>query len=573
MLDGIWHFMIDPEDIGLTERWHDSEARWKSADTITVPGRWDSHKLAQYDGFGWYARNFDIDPERVTKYAVVFEAVDDNADVWFNGTRIGSHTGYGQRFFFDITNLLKPKGNRLVVRVEDLEGPGGMIGSVKIQPYESQDELWQSAYYREKPVDSPQWVRDAVIYELFVRDFSKEGTFKAVEKRLVELKQLGVTVLWLMPIHPIGALKRKGTLGSPYAVKDYYAVNPEFGTMDDFRSLVNATHREGMHIIIDLVANHTAWDNPLMTEHPDWYTRDSSGNAISPVPDWSDVADLDYANPGLRTWMTDMMLFWVRDAGIDGFRCDVAEMVPHDFWVEACAALRAVKPVMMLAEGTTPDLHIDAFDLTYAWNTYDILPRILDRSSPARELDEALRREKFLFPAGALRMRFTTNHDKNAYDAPPVIRYGIDGATAMAVLLHTLPGVPLMYNGQEAGSDRYLSLFEKETIHWTADTHGFRELYTALNTMRAEYPALRTGAMKSWDTKQYSSLYIFTREDETSTILVVVNFSASPYEVTLPEPDLTGFTRLIGNLAYSTDRDRLGMKVPGHGYFVGVKGK
>ena len=570
-LDGVWQFIVDPGNAGMKESWFDSTSRWATADTITVPGRWDTHKLEQYDGFGWYARNFDFNPGLGMKYAVVFEAVDDNADVWFNGTRIGSHTGYGQRFFFDITSLLKPKGNSVVVRIEDLEGPGGIIGSVTIQPYLSEDELLQSQYYHQKPVSSPQWVRDAVIYEVYVRDFSREGSFTALEKRLPELKQLGVTVLWLMPIHPVGTIRRKGSLGSPYSVRDYYAVNPEFGTLDDFKALVAAAHREGMKIIIDLVANHTAWDNALMTEHPDWYTRDGSGKAIPPVPDWGDVADLNYDKPGLRTWMTEMMLYWVRDIGIDGFRCDVAEMVPHDFWVASSAELRRIKPIMMIAEGATPDLHVEAFDLTYAWNSYDILPRLLDGSAPARDLTEALRREKFLYPAGALRMRFTTNHDKNSYDAPAVLRYGVDAAKAMAVLLHTLPGVPMIYNGQEVGSNKYLSLFEKENIDWSSDAHGFRDLYTELNTLRKEHAAVREGTMIAWDTKHYAPLSIFTREVNGDTVFVVINFSKYPIEVTLPEPALTGFTRFMGNCAYSTDRDRLGMKVPGYGYFVGWK--
>jgi glycosidase len=424
-----------------------------------------------------------------------------------------------------------------------------------------------------QPAASPPWVRDAVIYECFVRDFSPEGTFRAVERRLPELRALGVTVLWLMPIHPIGELHRKGSLGSPYSVRDFEAVNPDFGSLADFRSLVDAVHREGMRIIIDLVANHSAWDNPLMTEHPDWYTRDASGAAVPPVPDWSDVADLDYSKPALRAWMIGMMLHWVRDLGIDGFRCDVAEMVPHDFWVEACAALRAVKPVLMLAEGAEPDLHDGAFDLTYAWNTYDVLPRLIAGRASARDLGDELRRERLRYPADALHLRFTTNHDKNCYDAPAVRRYGVDGARAMAVLLHTLPGVPLIYNGQEVGTTKKLCLFEKEAIDWSRDRHGFRRLYTELNALRREYAALREGALTVHDTKQYRSLFAFTRESAEETILVVVNLTKKGAEVTLDEPALAGFERLTGNCAYSTDRDRLGMKVPGFGYFIGVKRK
>ena len=194
---------------------------------------------------------------------------------------------------------------------------------------------------------SAEWVRDAVVYEVYLRSFSTNSSFAELQARLPELKHLGITVLWVMPIHPVGVEKRKGTLGSPYAVRDYYAINPEFGTLEDFRSLVKATHEAGMKIIIDLVINHTAWDNALLRQHPDWYRHDDAGHMISPA-DWTDVVQLDYSSQPLRQYMTEMMRYWVRDVGIDGYRCDVAGMVPLDFWETARAELDKIKPVMML---------------------------------------------------------------------------------------------------------------------------------------------------------------------------------------------------------------------------------
>ena len=240
---------------------------------------------------------------------------------------------------------------------------------------------------------SADWVKNAVIYEVYLRSFSKEGTLKALESRIPELKKLGVTVVWLMPIHPVGKLLRKGTLGSPYSVQDYYGINPEFGTLDDFNSLVNTVHQEGLKIIIDLVANHTAWDNPMLKEHPEWYTHDASGKIISPNPDWTDVADLNYDSPELRMYMITMMKYWVHDIGIDGFRCDVAELVPTDFWNNARKELDAIKPVMMLSEGTIPEHHIRAFDLTYSWNMYAVLENVIKGSIAATVFDELLTSE------------------------------------------------------------------------------------------------------------------------------------------------------------------------------------
>ncbi|MBL0174905.1 MAG: alpha-glucosidase C-terminal domain-containing protein [Ignavibacteria bacterium] len=574
-LNGIWMFKVDSTKVGEQELWHKPETNRASWDTISVPMHWDSHKLAAYDGMGWYAKSVDVPlgkGPKGAKYAVVFEAVDDNADVWFNGTRVGSQTGYGQRFFFDVTALLKEKNNMIVVRVEDLAGPGGMIGSVKLLRYQNDDDLLKSDSWYASPVASPDWVRDAVLYEIDPRMFSEEGTFAAIEKRLPELRRLGVTVLWLMPIHPIGVKNRKGKIGSPYSVKDYYRVNPDYGTLEDFTSLIEAAHAQGLHLIIDVVLNHTAWDNPLITEHPDWYTRNADSVIISPNPDWTDVADLNYDKPELRAWMKDMLAYWVNKIGVDGLRCDVSEMVPVDFWRDAFAELRRAKPVFLLAEGATPDLHEDAFDMTYAWNTYDILPSLLSGAQGAAALAEALRRERYLYPEGALRMRFTTNHDKIFYDAPPLTRYGVEGAKAAAVLMHTLPGAPLIYNGQETGSDRRLNHHEKDTIDWrNGDPNGFGTLYETLNRLRREHGTLRRGAMRVIPASAYRNLFLFVREDEGKQMLVAVNLSKDPYDVKIDDPTLAGFMDLYGYCSYTPDATGLSLQIPGFGYWIGVR--
>jgi len=386
--------------------------------------------------------------------------------------------------------------------------------------------------------ESAEWVHDAVLYEVYLRSFSKEGTLKALEARIPELQKLGVTVLWLMPIHPVGIKNRKGSLGSPYSVRDYYAINPEFGTLEDFQSLVKTVHRLGLKIIIDLVANHTAWDNPMIIEHPEWYTHDENGAIISPNPDWTDVADLNYDQAGLRTYMITMMKYWVRSIGIDGFRCDVAELVPTDFWESARKELDAIKPVMMLSEGSIPEHHIHAFDLTYSWNVYDVLENVIQGRTPAAIFGELLTSESDHFPQNSLRMRFNTNHDKNAWDAPAVEKFGPQGAKATAVLAFTFPGVPLMYTGEEVGNEKKLSLFEKVNIDWSKGK-DFKKFYETLNLLRLEHPALRHGTYTSISNSVNPHMYSCIRTIGKDTVLVIINFGSGAAAANLQFPGIS----------------------------------
>ena len=383
---------------------------------------------------------------------------------------------------------------------------------------------------------SAAWVRDAVIYEVYLRSFSREGTFRALERRLPELRDLGVTVLWLMPIHPVGLVHRKGTLGSPYAVKDFHAVNPEFGTMDDFRALVSSAHAAGLKLIIDLVINHTAWDNPLMNEHPDWYTRDSTGAIVPPNADWTDVADLDYSNKELRAWMAAMMEYWVRDIGIDGFRCDVAELVPTDFWEDVRERLDAIKPVMMLSEGSLPEHHPKAFDISYAWNTYDVLLPLLSGEKPASFLSQVLTSESLRFPRGSLRMRFNTNHDKNAWDMPAATKFGVDGLKLTTVLVNTIPGVPLLYTGEEVANERRLDLFEKVEVDWN-QPRVIGDLAATLFRLRRNGTALTMGSMVTLQCTPADAVFAFLRSSREEDLVVVLNFSRDSKVCTLVLPD------------------------------------
>jgi glycosidase len=417
--------------------------------------------------------------------------------------------------------------------------------------------------------ESADWVKNAVIYEVYLRSFSKEGTLKALETRIPELKKLGVTVIWLMPIHPVGKEKRKGSLGSPYSVQDYYVINPEFGTLDDFKSLVNTVHQQGLKIIIDLVANHTAWDNLMLKEHQEWYTHDASGKIISPNPDWTDVADLNYDNLELRKYMITMMKYWVRDIGIDGFRCDVAELVPIDFWEDARKELDAIKSVMMLSEGTLPEHHLKAFDLTYSWNVYDVLEKIISDSTPVTIFHGLLKTESYQFPKGSLRMRFITNHDKNAYDGPAVEKFTSLGAKATAVLTFTYPGVPLIYNGEEVGNTKRLGLFEKTDIDWSKNAE-FRTLYETLSMLRRQHPALVGGLYSAVQNSNDKRVLSFIRIQRKDSVFVVINFGSAPVKVMLKFPANLNRTweDFFTNMSVHTTNGQVEMQLSPLGFVV-----
>jgi glycosidase len=418
---------------------------------------------------------------------------------------------------------------------------------------------------------SEEWVKQGIIYEIYTRAFSKEGTFAGVEQRLLELKKLGVTILWIMPIHPVGEVHRKGSLGSPYSVQDYYGINPEFGTLNDFTRLVNSAHAVGLKIIIDLVANHTAWDSKLATEHPEWFTKDSAGKFMPPVADWSDVIDLNYDNQELRSYMIEMMKYWVRDVGIDGFRCDVSEMVPTDFWNDARAALDSIKPVFMLSEGMYAEHHLKAFDATYGWNSYHAMAAVFKGEKPASELDSVLIRESLAYPKGSLRMRFSSNHDENAWDMPDVIKFGKDGAKLAAVLTNMYPGIPLLYNGQEAGNNSQLGLFEKSEINWTKGKE-WTEFYRKLFSLRHNNPSLAAGDYQYVKNNRPDQVYTFIRTDGKNTILAAFNFSNSERTVRLELPKVFPSPKFVnaftGKKAAFKNVEKL--TLPKYGYRVFV---
>ncbi len=381
----------------------------------------------------------------------------------------------------------------------------------------------------------PEWSRDATIYQINTRQFTDEGTFAAAAAHLPRLAELGVRILWLMPVNPIGEVHRKGTLGSPYAVRDYLAVNPELGTLEDLKSFVAQAHSLGLYVILDWVANHTAWDNVLVDEHPEWYLRDWKGD-FCPTPwwDWDDIIDLDYTDVELRHWMAEAMSYWVRDVDVDGFRCDVAGFVPTDFWDEVRAQLDGIKPVFMLAEWEARDLHRHAFDMTYGWTWYETMHHIASGPATVDALRAYYANFTKSYPADAMRMLFVSNHDKNSWEGTEFEQFG-EALEASVVLSVVSEGMPLVYNGQEAGNEKRLEFFEKDPITWRE--HPMGELYRRLVALKQQTQSLWNGAwgarMVNVPNDQPQQVLSFVRAGEQDAVLAVLNLSAEARTVTL----------------------------------------
>jgi len=418
-------------------------------------------------------------------------------------------------------------------------------------------------------INHSEWSRNASIYEVNLRQYSEGGSFKEFEQHLPRLKEMGVGILWFMPIHPIGEKNRKGTLGSYYAVRDYKAISSEHGTMDEFRALVEKIHDMGMYIILDWVANHCAWDNALVAKHPDWFTRDENGDLIPPVDDWYDVVDFNYDNHDLREYMKAAMRFWVEETGIDGYRCDVAGMVPSDFWADVRAELDGIKPVFMLAECECRGLLNSSFDMDYAQEFHGIMNALPIGAMGVPDIELYFDEQMVVYPADAYRMYYTSNHDENTWNGSVFERLGT-AVEACAVLSCTVPGMPLIYSGQEAGLEKRLEFFEKDPIEWK--DHPLAEIYAALLNLKKENPALWNGeaggTIKFVGTSHEESILAFVREKEGHRVLVVLNLSDEALTITLNNAGLYGFYTDVLNCEEAIIDEESKMQIAPWGYGV-----
>ena len=400
-------------------------------------------------------------------------------------------------------------------------------------------------------------IKNAVIYEVNIRQYSEKGTFEEFTKDIPMLKELGVKIIWAMPIFPISKTKRKATggdfayliedkekrdkmLGSYYAVSDYGKINPEFGTIDDFRNLVDTAHENGMYVILDWVPNHTGWDHEWITTNPEYYTQNENGEIIDPInPDtgeswgWADVADLNYDNKNMRSEMINEMLYWIKDENIDGFRCDVASAVPLDFWEEAISKIRDEKDVFMLAEAEEPELVKGKrlFDMVYAWERHHIFNEMANEENAIEIWDKIMEKESERFESDDILMSFVTNHDENSWNGTIRERMG-DASELLTALSYLSPGMPLIYSGQEYDLDHRLLFFEKDEIPKTKKIMW--PLLQKLGKLKKENPALHTGI----DASNYKKINVanpeilaFERSKGTDSVIFLGNFSKNSQEM------------------------------------------
>ena len=408
---------------------------------------------------------------------------------------------------------------------------------------------------------SPEVEENGVIYEVNIRQYSPEGSFNAFTKDIPQLKELGVKIIWVMPIFPISQTKRKATggdnskfasdmpkeeqhkyLGSYYAVSDFKKVNPEFGTIEDFRNLVQTAHENGIYVILDWVPNHTGWDHVWIKEHPEFYTKNAKGEIIDPInPEtgktwgWTDVADLNYNNQNLRKEMTADMLHWIKNENIDGFRCDVAGNVPLDFWKQAIPQLRKEKNIFMLAEAWEPALLKDnLFDMAYGWDGHHTLNKIAQGKETVKNFDAYIEKIIKDYEANDILMNFVDNHDENSWNGTIKSRLGA-AEEAMTALTYFMPGMPLIYSGNEYGLEHSLKFFEKDSIPKTKGKQW--ELRAKLGKIKNEMGALNGGKNKAAYKKITASnenVLAFERTKNGKKVIYLANLSSQPVEVSIP---------------------------------------
>jgi glycosidase len=438
-------------------------------------------------------------------------------------------------------------------------------------------------------VTHPEWTRNAAIYEVNIRQFTPEGTFAAMQKHLPRLDSLGVDILWLMPVQPIGRKNRKGSLGSYYSIADYTSTNPEFGSKADFKSLVGAAHAQGLKVILDWVPNHTAFDHTWTTQHKDFYTlrpdgsisvaRDNDGKET----DWTDVADLNYDNRDMRRAMIDAMKWWVDSTGIDGFRVDVAWGIPYDFSAEMRQALTAARPdLFFVAEAEDPKLH-QWYDMTYGWEFHHTLNDIARGKKTTKVLDDYFAKQAREYPADAMRMYFTSNHDENSWQGTEFERMGANHLAAFVLAATIQNGMPLLYTGQEVSMNKRLRFFEKDTVNWKGPS--LAPFYRRMFELKESQPALANGAAGGSQTrlalklgdftdraKDTDRIYAMARAKDSNVVVVVVNFGDTIASIAFPDLKWPGryldwFEKSVGPLGVG----ELYLRVPAHGYRILVK--
>lgn len=426
--------------------------------------------------------------------------------------------------------------------------------------------------------EAPEWFKDAVIYEVNIRQSSKKGTINEFIPQLSRLKQMGVDVLWLMPIYPISKTKRKGRLGSPYSVRDYRAVNPDLGTIQDFDRLVQSAHGMGMRVILDYVPNHTGWDNAWIKEHPDWYMKsadtirhpfDKNGKST----DWFDVAELDYDNEDLCNEMISCMKFWVKEHDVDGYRMDVADMVPNNFWEKVRPELQAIKPVLMISESEGSSEHFEScFETNYGWQMHTLMNELAQGKRKIGDIDKLYRRFKTENPADATQLLFITNHDENSWKGSELTRMG-KAKNAMAAFCLTFQGVPLMYTGQEFENRKQLAFFEKDDLDYEKLNRSHPEFYRKLIALKHRNKALWNGMYGGTVAKlpvddRNNAIYAFQRVKDDEKVLAIFNFSPEPQKTKIIGKEAGGqYLEIFSDKRYNIV-ENMPLQLPAWGFLI-----
>lgn len=411
------------------------------------------------------------------------------------------------------------------------------------------------------------WLRTANIYEVNVRQYTTQGTFAAFQHHITRLKAMGVQVLWLMPIHPIGITNRKEALGSYYSIKDYKGINPEYGTLQDFKNIITEAHHHGIKVIIDWVANHTSWDHAWVTQHPEYYAKDSTGNLYAPY-DWTDVVQLNHNSPTQQAAMIDAMQYWVQETDIDGFRCDMAHLTPLSFWKQARLQCDSIKPLLWLAESQdTP--YFEAFDILYGWEWLHKMEDYYKGNTNIAGLDSVITLYNTQVAHNKYRLYFTSNHDENSWQDTEYKRLG-SSALAFAAISATLPGVPLIYNGQEEPLLRKLNFFNKDNIGF--NSYSLAPLYQALLQLKATNPAMANDSTIQYQrlhTSDDSRIMAYLRTKGSNQVLVIANLSTAPnYTFTINDNRLTGSFANIQNKATNDFTTLKDFQLEAWGYVV-----
>lgn len=419
-----------------------------------------------------------------------------------------------------------------------------------------------------KPTHS--WALQSNVYEVNLRQYSQSGSIKDFQIHLPRLKKMGVEILWFMPITPIGKESRKMTeaeLGSYYAVRNYKQVNEEFGTMADWKVLVKKAHSMGFKVITDWVPNHSAPDNPWIKNHPAFYAKDKDGNMIAPF-DWTDVRKFDYSNRELRDSMIDAMRFWIRESGIDGYRCDVAGEIPLDFWKECISELKKVKDVFMLAEAESPELHLAGFDATYGWSMMGAMTDLYAGKKNLTQFDSVLNQNIKTYPKNAGRLYFTTNHDENSWNGTEFEKYG-DAFKTFAVFTQTIyQSIPLIYSGQEMPNKKRMKFFVKDPIEWTGK-YEMAPFYSTLLHLRRNNSALASNASyKKLATGKDEAIFAFIRSKDKHKVVVILNFSNKAQQFPINNKAISGKPLNAFNGKRETITTSKKFNIPAWGYLV-----